>query len=363
MKKSLKITAAVVFLAALVWSLVVLYQKSFPPPAAVALESPSRALIARKAVATGSILPRKEVDIKPRISGIVQEILVRPGDTVKAGDVLARIKVVPNMASLREAELRLRNAELSLEDARREETRVKKLFETGVVPDRELQAGSLRLARAKDEQAAAEDGLRIIRDGMSGKTGDPSNTTIRSTIAGMVLSVPVTEGRSVTETNTFSEGTTIATVADMSRLMFVGKIDEADVGRLKEGMEMTLSVGALGSARFAAQLERIAPKGVEERGSMQFEIRAAFEQKEGTFIRAGYSATAEIVLDKREDALSVPEALLQFKDGKPYVEVEKEPGVFEKRGIETGLSDGIRVEVVSGLAESDRIRPPEAGKI
>lgn len=358
MKSILKLLVAAIFIGAVSWTLYYLYKKTFPPPPPVKTECPSKATIIKKAVAVGSIIPRKEVDIKPRVSGVVEEIVVKPGDMVKTGDVLARIKIIPNMNSLREAELRVSKSKLGLEDATKTYERKKELFEAKVIPEKEFQQYDIEYRKSADELEAAKDSLTIIKEGIYGKSEDTSTTIIRSTIDGMILAVPITLGKSVTETNNYNEGTTIATVADMTQMLFKGKIDESDVGRLQEGLDVVLSVGALDAEKLHATLEHISPKGVEDRGSTSFEIKAAVKLKESCFVRSGYSATAEIVLDKRDDVLSIPETHLQFKDGKPSVDVEKGPGVFESRQIETGLSDGIRIEVVSGLTEKDKIRMP-----
>lgn len=363
MKLFLKILIAAVFIGAVAWTIFYLYKKTYPPAPPPQTEKPQRLTIVRKAVAVGSIVPRKEVDIKPRVSGIVEEILVEPGNMVKSGDVLARIKIIPNMNSLRDAELRLSQANINLDDAEKNFQRSNTLYKSKVISENDFQIAEVKYKNAQEVHEAAEDNLKIIKDGIYGKSEDSSNTIIRTTIEGMVLSVPITVGKSVTETNNYNEGTTIATVADMTQLIFKGKIDESDVGKLKEGMEVILSIGALEAEKLTASLEHISPKGIEDRGAMQFEIKAAVKLKDSAFIRAGYSATAEITLEKKEDVLTISESLLQFKDGKPFVEVETKKGEFEQRQITTGISDGIHIEVRSGLTEKDSIKnPSKSGK-
>ena len=358
MKFALKIIAVAVFLGAVSWTMYYLYKKTFPPPPPVKTESPKRETIVKKAVSVGSIVPRKEVEIKPRIAGVIDEILVKPGDVIKTDDVIAKIKIIPSMNALRDAELNLSRSKLNLEDAERTYLRRKSLFENKVVAEKDFQQNEIDYRRKVDEFEAAKDSLKITKEGIYGDSQNSSTTIVRATIDGMVLSVPILVGASVTDINQYNAGTTIATVADMTRMIFKGKIDESDVGRLKEGLDVVLAVGALDAEKLHATLEYISPKGLDERGSTSFEIKAAVTLKESFFVRAGYSATAEIVLDKREDVLAISETLLQFKDGKPFVEVEKEPGIFESRAITTGLSDGLRVEILSGLTECDKIRMP-----
>lgn len=363
MKLSLKIFLAAVFFGVVGWTLYYLYKKTYPPAPPYKMETPVKATITRKSVAVGSIVPRKEVDIKPRISGIVDEILVQPGDKVKEGDVLTKIKIIPNMASLRDAELRLSQAHIALEDAERNFARNKQLIQNNVISDNDFQIVEIKLKKAKEDNEAAEDNLKIIKEGIYGDSQESSNTIVRSTIDGMVLTVPITVGKSVTETNNFNEGTTLATVADMTKLVFKGKIDESDVGKLRENMDVTLSIGAMDAEKLSAMLEYISPKGIEDKGAMLFEIQAAVKLKENFFIRAGYSATAEIIIEKKENVLSISESFIQFKDGKPFVEVEKAPGIFESREIKTGVSDGIRIEVISGLTEKDKIKAPTQSSV
>ncbi len=360
MKFVLKSVFFIVFLSAVIWTFYYIYQKTYPPRTSPKTQYPEYADIVKKAIAVGSLVPRKEVDIKPRISGVVDEICVHPGDKVKNGDILAKIKIIPDMKSLRDAELRLSRSIISLDDTRKNFERNKTLFERKVISEMEFQQFQVSLKHAEEELDAAKDNLKIIREGIYGDSADTSNTIIRSTIDGMVLTVPITVGKSVTETNNFNEGTTIATVADMTRLIFNGKVDESDVGKLKEGMELLLSVGALENAKITATLEHISPKGIEDRGAMQFEIRAAVSASEGLFIRAGYSATAEIIIEKKENVLCIPESFLFFKDGKTFVEVETNiPDIFEEREITTGLSDGFKVEIRSGITQNDKVKAQE----
>ncbi|MEL7059796.1 MAG: efflux RND transporter periplasmic adaptor subunit [Acidobacteriota bacterium] len=353
--------AVLVFLGLFVGTLVFLRQKAQAPPVEYATQPPETADIVLKTVATGSVLPRQEVEIKPQISGIVDELYVEPGDAVASGDRIARIRVVPNTVSLNDSESRLRRAEIGLENARLDLERNRRLVDDGTISQSAYQQFQLAFDQAEEEQAAARDNLEIVRKGSSTRTGATTNTIVRATIDGMVLEVPVEIGNSVIESNTFNDGTTIATVADMDEMVFEGKVDESEVGKLDTGMRLVLTVGALERESFGATLEHIAPKGVEDEGAIQFEIRAALEDRgaEAPLLRANYSANADIVLDQREGVLAIEESLLQFDDAdRAFVEVETAPQRFERRDVELGLSDGLRVEVVSGLGPDDQIKDP-----
>jgi HlyD family secretion protein len=260
------------------------------------------------------------------------------------------------MVTLNNAEARVKKARLNLKDKNRECQRNKKLFKKGIISESEFLQHELAYSNAREEMEAAENNLTLIREGVAQKYADTTNTLIRSTIEGMVLDIPVEEGNFVTETNPLNAGTTIATVADMREMIFKGKVDESDVGKIKPGMDLILSIGAIEDEKFDASLEYIAPKGVEDKGAIQFEIKAKLKLKSSHFIRAGYSANADIVLDRRDKVLAINESLLQFESETAFVEVETAPQQFEKRYIELGLSDGINVEVLSGLSATDKIK-------
>jgi HlyD family secretion protein len=295
--------------------------------------------------------------MKSQVSGILDEIFVEPGQKVKKGDVLARIRIIPNLVNLNEAETRLNQAGINLEQAQIEFERNKILFDQGVISKAELQPFDQRLRNAREEKSAAENNLQIVKDGVAKSSGTATNTLIKSTISGMVLDVPVKVGNSVIESNTFNEGTTIASVADMGEMIFEGKVDESEVGKLKQGMELMITVGAIEKEVFKASLEYISPKGLSENGAIQFLIRASVNTANSTFLRAGYSANADIILDKRIKVLALPENLLQFDQGKVFVEVSK-GNTFEKRPIKTGLSDGINIEVLGGVSAQEKIKIP-----
>jgi HlyD family secretion protein len=358
MKKVLKIGLLILVVVSIFGTMFYLYQKSKKKPVLYEVKSPFISNIVKKTVATGSVVPRKEILIKPQVSGIIEELYILAGNQVKKGDLIARVKIIPNMVELNNAESRLNKAKINFEDAKTVYERQKKVFEQGVIPMAEFQQYKLSYMNAMEEQDTAESNLQLIKEGVSKKQGGVTNTLIRSTIEGMVLDVPVEVGNSVIEANNFNEGTTIASVADMGEMIFKGKVDETEVGKLKIGMPLILSIGAIEDEKFDATLEYVAPKGKEENGAIQFEIKANVKLKSNNFIRAGYSANADIVLDRRDSVMVIPESLIQFeKSGdSAYVEVEKQPQVFDKRYIKTGLSYGVNIEIKEGITKDDKIK-------
>jgi HlyD family secretion protein len=357
MRKFFKIFGIVLVLALFIGTMGFLYSKSRSKPVIYETTQAFHTDIIRKTVATGSVVPRNEIEIKPTVSGIVDQIYVVEGDKVTAGQVLARIRIVPNMVNLNAAESRVNRARISMEEARINYNRQLQLFEREVIAESEFIPFRIAYNNAEEELSSAENNLQLIRDGVSKTSGSASNTIIRSTISGMVLSIPVEIGNSVIEANNFNAGTTIVTIADMGEMIFKGKVDESEVGKIVEGMELILNIGAIDETKFTAILEHISPKGVEESGAIQFEIRADVRRDVSHFIRAGYSATADIVLERKDSVLAVEESLLIFDNGDTYVEVETaEPQVFEKRAIKTGISDGINIEIKEGITTEDKIK-------
>lgn len=350
------IVFVIVILAAAAYTVNFLYEKEQVSEQFFETERPTIDDVVVKTVASGSIQPRFEILIKPQVSGIIRKILVEPGDVVTAGDILAEVAIVPNMAALSSAENRLSRANISLNDAQKTFDRNSELFAKGVVSAMDLQRDELALDQAKEEVLGAEDNLRIVREGVASRGGQTSNTIIRSTIDGMVLDVPVEKGNSVIEANNFNDGTTIASVADMRDLVFEGKIDESEVEKLEVGMDIVLTIGAVDDVSYPAVLEHISPKGVEESGAIQFEIKAAVNLAEGQFLRAGYSANAEVELDRRDQVLVVGENLIQYEKKKAFVDVQTSPNVYERRTLKLGLSDGLKVEVLNGVTEADEIK-------
>lgn len=365
MKRILLIALGLVMLVLFVGTLVFLYQRSRVQPINYEARQPFVTDIVNKAVATGAVMPREEVAIKPRVSGLVDELFVEPGERVEENDLLARIRIVPDMLNLSNAEARLAEARIRLQQALRDLERNRALFEQGLIPESSLNELETTYETARAEVDAAEDSLAVIQEGARRQSAQTANTLIRATISGMVLEVPVEVGNSVIEVNNFNEGTTIASIANMDEMVFEGYVDESEVGKLEEGMDLELTVGALEDRRFHATLEYISPKGVEEEeegGAIQFEIRAATELEPGVFLRANYSATADVILDRRQDALAIEESWLQFDGDQPYVEVRTADGGWERRDVEVGLSDGLQIEIVSGLSADARVKDPTSGR-
>ncbi len=354
-KKILKITLLLVFVGLFIGTLVYLYNKSQKESEKFNTQKPYITDIIEKTVATGSVVPRKEIEIKPKVSGIVVEIYVEPGDLVSKGDPIAKVQIIPDMGNLNNAENRLSVAKLSMNDAKVQYDRQTLLHEKGVISDNDYRSFKYAYETAREEVRAAENNLQIIREGAIKDAGN-SNNIVTSTISGTILAVPVEEGFSVIEANNFNEGTTIASVADMRDIIFKGKIDESEVGKIKTGMPLILTVGAIENIAFDAILQYISPKGEKENGAIQFEIKADVNLKADQFLRAGYSANADIVLNKVSKVMAINEGLLQFENGKPYVEIKIDSTRYEKRTITTGLSDGIQVEVTSGLKPTDEIK-------
>ncbi|WP_297762591.1 efflux RND transporter periplasmic adaptor subunit [uncultured Muriicola sp.] len=320
-------------------------------------KNPFIANIEKKTVATGKVIPQDEIEIKPQISGIIEKIFMEEGDPVKAGDLIAVIKVVPNEQSLNSARGRVRNAEASLNNTKIEYDRNKQLFDRGVISSQDFNALKLRYDQAVLELENSRADYQIIRIGSAGGSAS-ANTNIRATVNGTILEIPVEVGDQVIQSNNFNDGTTIATIADLSQMIFEGKVDEGEVGKLRLGMPLEISLGAIEDQKFEALLKFIAPKGVEEAGAVQFKIEGDVKVNDSIFIRAGYSANASLVLEKRDSILVIPEALLQFdkETDKPYVELSVGDQNFERKDIEIGISDGVNVEIVSGLTESDNVK-------
>ncbi len=360
MKIAIRIFVLLIILGIFGGTLYYLYSKNEEKPVVFTTQKAFVTNIVMKTVATGSVVPRREIDVKSRVSGIIDELYVEAGKKVNKGDVLAKVKIIPDMVRLNEAESRVSRAKITLEDAQTAYNRQKQLLDQNVIAESEFMPFKLALNNANEEVNTAENNLALIKEGASKKSGEISNTMIRATVTGTVLNVPVKVGSSVIESNTFNEGTTIATVADLGEMIFQGKVDESEVGKIKPGMEMLLSIGAIEKETFKANLEFIAPKGVEDKGAIKFEIKAAISLKDSVFIRSGYSASADIVLDKRDSVLAIPEGLITFSKDSAFVEVETAPQTFEKRYIKTGLSDGINIEVISGIDSMAKLKQPVA---
>jgi HlyD family secretion protein len=353
MKSIIKYLVLGVIALVFVGTLVFLYQKSQQAPVVYQTDAPARMAIVKKTVATGKVIPRREIEVKAQVSGVVEKLYVQAGQVVKKGQVLARIALRPSMLNVSQAESQLQSAKLSLQNQAADLERYRKLAAQGVISQSQFNTYSTDYDLQKEAVASAENTLLLLRTGAS--KGMVSNM-IPATIDGTVLDVPNKEGAFIVETSTFQSGTTVATLADMNDMIFEGLVDESEVGKLKEGMDLLLNIGALPGKPFKATLEYIAPKGVTDQGTIKFTIRAAVTLDKELFLRSNYSANADIVLDKREDVLAINEGNLIIEDKGTFVEVETAAQQFEKREIQTGLSDGINIEVVSGLGPDDKIK-------
>lgn len=336
-----------------------LYKKSKAKPVVFETESAEVADITKKTVATGSIVPRREVEVKPKVTGVLAELYVEPGKKVKIGDPLGKIQIIPDAMQINQAESGVRTAQIAFDNAKRELDRNEALFKQGVVADAELQRFRTEFALRKQELATAGSNLQLVKEGATRSAGKTSTLIVTATADGTVIDVPVKEGFSVIQANSFNPGTTVAVIADMDDIIFQGRVDEAEVAKIKEGMKLDIKVGAIEKDKLEGKLEYISPKGKEIDGAIQFEIKAKVTAKPGIEIRANYSANADIVLDEKKQVLAIREALVQYKDDKPFIEVETKPQTFEKRDIKVGLSDGIKVEVLSGVQKTDKIKVPE----
>ena len=362
MKKYSKLIIAAIIALIFIGTFVFLWQKSQPKEVQYSEFTPKVDSIQKTTIITGKIEPRNEVYVKPQISGIITEILKEAGDYVQQGEVIAKVKVIPDMGSLSSAEARVRLADINLQQAKVDYDREKNLYDQKLVSADEFDKVSQQLRQAKHEVNAATDALQVVRDGFSKSNASASSTLIRSTISGVILDIPVKVGNSVINSNTFNDGTTIATVANMNDLIFRGNIDETEVGQLVSGMPLKITIGALQDLSFEASLEYVSPKATETNGANQFEIKAAVRVGKDEKIRSGYSANAEIVLASTDKALTIPESALEFSGDSTFVYVIKGEGKqkdYERRQIETGLSDGVNIEVKKGLTDKDKVRGPE----
>ena len=356
MKKYGKVIMVAIFAIVLAGIFVFLYLKSRPEEIRYEKVRPEIRTIEKTAVVTGKIVPRDEINIKPQISGIITELFKEAGETVRAGEVIAKVKVIPEMSSLSAAQSRVRLAEINLKQAETDMEREQALYDRQLVSREEYDKVKQTRDQAREEYNAAVDALEVVRDGVSKSNASSSSTLIRSTISGLVLDVPVKVGNSVIQSNTFNDGTTIAVVADMNDLIFDGKIDETEVGRIEEGMGMEITVGALQDLTFDAVLEYIAPKATENNGTNEFQIKAAVKVPSGTRMRSGYSANARIVLQHSDSVLTVPESTLEFSGDSVFVYVAGSDSTYMRRSVVTGLSDGISIEIREGVSASDVLR-------
>ncbi|NNC46519.1 MAG: efflux RND transporter periplasmic adaptor subunit [Winogradskyella sp.] len=372
MKRTRTVIILVVIIVAFASALYYLWQKNQEDPITYATQQASKKTIVVNTVATGSIVPMEEILIKPNISGVIEEVFIEAGEYVNSGDLIAKIRVIPNVSSLTNAKnsiasnvTALETAKINLQTQQANYDRQKALFEKGVISANDFETINNTYLQAKQsvEQAKinvtqARQNYDIIKTGTTSGLGNIAQTQVRATVSGMVLDVPVKAGNQVIEANNFNEGTSIASLADIKKMIFEGKVDESEVGKIKEGLPLEITVGAIENKKFDAILDYIAPKGVAENGAIQFEIKGTLKKVDSTFIRAGLSANASIILDKAEDVLAIPEALVQYdaKTKEPFVEVEIGDQKFERKNVELGISNGIFVEVKNGVSESDKIK-------
>lgn len=358
MKRVLTIVIISVIVIGFGGALYYLYQKNQQDPMVYQTEQASVQTIVKKTVATGNIVPKEEVLIKPNISGIIDEIFIEAGNRVEAGDLIARIRVIPNVSALQSAKNSVATAKIDLDNEKKNYARQKSLFEKGVISANDFENADVAYKQAQQYYNSAKQNYEIVKTGTTSGLESSANTLIRSTVEGMVLDVPVKEGNQVIESNNFNDGTTLAVLADVNEMIFEGKVDESEVGKIKENLPLEVTVGAIENKTFDAVLDYIAPKGVEENGAIQFNIKGTLNKADSTFIRAGLSANASIILARAIDVLAIKEALLQFdsETRKPFVEVETGPQEFQRKDLELGISDGIYVEVKSGISKDDKIK-------
>jgi HlyD family secretion protein len=355
MKRIIKFFVLGIIALVFVGTLVFLYRKSQVVPVVYQLDSPAKMTIIKKTVATGKVIPRREVEVKAQVSGVVEKLYVAAGQTIRKGAIIARISLRPSMLNVSAAEAQVSSARINLRNQTAELERNKKLLAQNLISESAYNQLATNFDLQKEAVSSAEDTLLLLKTGASKSSGNVSNM-IPATIDGTVLDLPFKEGAFILESSTFQSGTTLATLADMNDMIFEGLVDESEVGKLRQGMELILNVGALEGKPFKATLEYISPKGVTDQGTIKFTIRAAVKLDKDLFLRSNYSANADIVLDRRADALAINEGNLIIEDKATFVEVETAPQHFEKRSIKTGLSDGINIEVVSGLKAGEKIK-------
>ena len=358
MKKGITITVLILIATVFVGALYYLYAKNQESPIVFETDKVEVKTIIKSTLATGNIVPDEEVLIKPNISGIIEAVYIKPGETIKAGDLIAKIKVVANVSNLSNTQNQVQTAKINLDNQEKMYQRQKSLFDKGVISANDFDAAQLAYKQAKQNYVAAKQGFDIAKTGTTSGLGNYANTMIRSTVNGMVLDVPVKVGNQVIESNNFNEGTTIASVADIGKMIFVGKVDESEVGKIKLNMPIEITVGAIENKKFEAVLTDIAPKGKTENGAIQFEIKATLTNRDNTFIRAGLSANASIILEKAERVKALKESLIQFdkKTQKPYVEILIGDQKFQRKEVVLGVSDGIYVYVKSGIEANAKIK-------
>lgn len=355
MKRVIRFLMLGIVAAVFVGTLVFLYRKSHQPSVVYQLDSPARMTLVKKAVAVGKVIPRREIEVKSQVSGVVDKLFVTAGQTVKRGAIIARISLRPNMLNVNSAEAQLETAKINLRNQAVDLERYRKLAAQGIISESQFNQYLMNYDVQKEAVNSAESSLLLLKTGAT-RNSDKVSNLIPATIDGMVLDIPNKEGAFIVESSTYQSGTSLATLADMSDMIFEGLVDESEVGKLREGMELVLNVGALEGKPFTATLEYISPKGVTDQGTIKFTIRAAVKLRKDLFLRSNYSANADIVLDKRENALAINEGDLIIEGSNTYVEVESAPQTFVKREVKTGISDGINIEIISGLQPNEKVK-------
>ncbi len=356
MKKYFRIIIAALIALLFLGTFVYLYQRSKPKEEKYEELTATRKSLERTTLINGSIEPRNEVNIKPQISGIIAELYKEPGQNVTAGEIIAKVNVIPEMSSLSSAQSRVRLAEINRKQAKTDFEREKALYDKKLVSADEYDKIAQAYEQAKEEYDAAVDALEVVRTGVSKQNASSSSTLIRSTITGLILDVPVKVGNSVIQANTFNDGTTIATVADMKDLIFDGRIDETEVGKIQEGTNVEITIGALQDQKFEATLEYISPKATDNNGTKEFEIKAAVKPQEGSMIRSGYSANAKVILDHADSVVTIPEKALEFSGDSTFVYLMGKDSTYKRTPVTIGLSDGVDVEIKNGLKSGDKVR-------
>lgn len=371
-KKVISIILGLVFVLAVVFGIGYLIKSNSKESEVFLTRKPSIKNLDDKVMATGKIEPREEIEIKPNISGIIQSISVKEGDKVEAGQLLATIRIVPNVTDVNNAtmqinnsQIQLANAKINVDNQQKQFAMQEKLYKQGVISKQEYIAAQQQLQTTLQQQKlasqqlnAAQKQLQIVRTGATPELQSMATTQIRAKAAGTVLEIPVKVGGQVIEANSFNPGTTICSIADLNSLIFKGKIDEAQAGKLKEGMDMNVVIGALQNKSFPGKVTLIAPKGTEESGTIKFNVEGNVTNPKGEYIRAGFSANGEVILSSQKNALLLDESLIQYDKGnnKSFVEVKQPNGSFKKTYVKLGASDGINVQILSGIDKNSEVK-------
>ena len=373
-KKAIYIILGLLFAVALFSGIGYLVKSNSKESEAFLTRKPSVQNMEDKVMATGKIVPKEEIEIKPNIAGIIDKILVDEGDRVEVGQLIATVRIVPNLSEVNNAQqnvsnqqLQISNAKLNVDNMRKQFEMQERLYKQGVASKQEflnaqqqLYSTQQALRNAQQQLVTAQKALQIAKTGSTPELQGLATTQIRSKASGTVLEVPVKVGSQVIEANSFNAGTTICSIADLNSLIFQGEIDEAQAGKLKQGMDMNIVIGALQNKTFPGRLTMIAPKGKDNNGTIKFPVEGDVFNPNNEYIRAGFSANGEIVLNSQKNALLLDESLVQYekKNGKdlPFVEVKQKDGKFKKAYVKLGASDGINVQILSGIDKNADVK-------